>query len=99
LPSANCNRRLARTVVWRETVVAWRETVVAWRRNGGLHFTRSRIGEPRPLISKQQICEHVWGQDRPDNVIEKLVSRLRHKVDQEEPQLIHTRRGFGCWLG
>jgi DNA-binding response OmpR family regulator len=51
------------------------------------------------VLSKQQICEHVWGEDRPDSAIEKLVSRLRHKVDQEEPQLIHTRRGFGYWLG
>ena len=30
---------------------------------------------------------------------EKLVSRLRRKVDRDAPGLIHTRRGFGYWLG
>jgi DNA-binding response OmpR family regulator len=31
--------------------------------------------------------------------MEQLVSRLRRKVDQEGAALIHTRRGFGYWLG
>lgn len=51
------------------------------------------------VLSKEQICRHVWGESRAGNAIEKLLSRLRHKVDQEEPPLIHTRRGFGYWLG
>ncbi|MFJ2115270.1 MULTISPECIES: winged helix-turn-helix domain-containing protein [unclassified Streptomyces] len=51
------------------------------------------------VLSKEQICRHVWGDGRADNAIEKLVSRLRRKVDQGEPELIHTRRGFGYWLG
>ncbi|WSU70015.1 response regulator transcription factor [Streptomyces sp. NBC_01102] len=51
------------------------------------------------VLSKGQISRHVWGDVRADNAIEKLVSRLRRKVDVEEPALIHTRRGFGYWLG
>ncbi|GAA2352871.1 response regulator transcription factor [Streptomyces carpaticus] len=51
------------------------------------------------VLSKEQICRHVWGEFRAGNAIEKLVSRLRHKVDREGPALIHTRRGFGYWLG
>ncbi|MEV7089100.1 response regulator transcription factor [Streptomyces sp. NPDC093085] len=51
------------------------------------------------VLSKEQICRHVWGEDRAGNAIEKLVSRLRRKVDQEDPPLIHTRKGFGYWLG
>jgi two-component system OmpR family response regulator len=51
------------------------------------------------VLSKEQISRHVWGEFRGHQAIEKLVSRLRHKVDQEEPALIHTRRGFGYWLG
>ncbi|RDG38993.1 response regulator transcription factor [Streptomyces corynorhini] len=51
------------------------------------------------VLSKEQICRHVWGEDRADNAIEKLVSRLRRKVNQEDPPLIHTRKGFGYWLG
>ncbi|MET7695409.1 response regulator transcription factor [Streptomyces sp. NPDC005483] len=51
------------------------------------------------VLSKEQIGRYVWGDHRGDNAIEQLVSRLRRKVDQEAPELIHTRRGFGYWLG
>ncbi|GAA4064882.1 response regulator transcription factor [Streptomyces shaanxiensis] len=53
------------------------------------------------VLSKEQISRHVWGDFRANEAIEKLVSRLRRKVDSDpgEPALIHTRRGFGYWLG
>lgn len=51
------------------------------------------------VLSKEQISSCVWGEVRASEAIEKLVSRLRHKVDEEGPALIHTRRGFGYWLG
>ncbi|MFE9442340.1 response regulator transcription factor [Streptomyces sp. NPDC006602] len=51
------------------------------------------------VLSKEQIGRYVWGDHRGDNAIEQLVSRLRRKVDREAPVLIHTRRGFGYWLG
>lgn len=51
------------------------------------------------VLSKEQISRHVWGEHRGDQSIEKLVSRLRRKVDRENPALIHTRRGFGYRLG
>jgi DNA-binding response OmpR family regulator len=51
------------------------------------------------VLSKEQIGRHVWGDHHGDNAIEQLVSRLRRKVDREAPVLIHTRRGFGYWLG
>jgi two-component system OmpR family response regulator len=51
------------------------------------------------VLSKEQIGRYVWGDFRGDNAIEQLVSRLRRKVDQDAPTLIHTRRGFGYWLG
>ena len=60
---------------------------------------RHLLVNPGCVLSKEQISRHVWGEFRAGNAIEKLVSRLRHKVDQEEPALIHTRRGFGYWLG
>jgi DNA-binding winged helix-turn-helix (wHTH) protein len=50
------------------------------------------------VLSKEQISRHVWGEYRANPAIEKLVSRLRRKVDQETPALIHTCRG-GYWLG
>ncbi|MFC5216449.1 response regulator transcription factor [Streptomyces coerulescens] len=51
------------------------------------------------VLSKEQIGRYVWGDHRGDNAIEQLVSRLRRKVDRDAPALIHTRRGFGYWLG
>jgi two-component system OmpR family response regulator len=51
-------------------------------------------------VSKGEILDHVWGQgpDRDGNVVEPCVSYLRRKVDQGEPRLIHTVRGFGYVL-
>ncbi|MET9388334.1 response regulator transcription factor [Streptomyces sp. NPDC002928] len=51
------------------------------------------------VLSKEQISRYVWGDFHGDNAIEQLVSRLRRKVDRDAPVLIHTRRGFGYWLG
>ncbi|WDF44296.1 response regulator transcription factor [Streptomyces sp. T12] len=52
------------------------------------------------VLSKEQIGRYVWAEYRGDNAIEQLVSRLRRKVDRDDdPALIHTRRGFGYWLG
>lgn len=48
------------------------------------------------VLSKEQLARHVWAEVRGVNAIEQLVSRLRTKVGDS---LIHTRRGFGYWLG
>ncbi len=53
------------------------------------------------VVSKGQILDHVWGHDDsyPDgNVVEPCVSYLRRKVDQGQPRMIHTVRGFGYVL-
>ncbi|MGW4543831.1 response regulator transcription factor [Streptomyces chartreusis] len=60
---------------------------------------RHLLVNPHRVLSKEQIGRHVWGDHRGDNAIEQLVSRLRRKVDRDAPALIHTRRGFGYWLG
>lgn len=51
------------------------------------------------VLSKEQIGRHVWADPPTDGAIERLVSRLRRKVNGEQAALIHTRRGFGYWLG
>ncbi|MFD8048535.1 response regulator transcription factor [Streptomyces chartreusis] len=51
------------------------------------------------VLSKEQIGRHVWTDPPTDSAIERLVSRLRRKVNGEQSALIHTRRGFGYWLG
>ncbi|ONI85803.1 DNA-binding response regulator [Actinosynnema sp. ALI-1.44] len=47
------------------------------------------------VMTKEQILQHVWQHDFGEGVVEKLVSRLRHKVDAGRLPLIHTVRGFG----
>ena len=52
------------------------------------------------VVSKRQILDQVWeyDPDRDGIVVEPAVSYLRRKVDQGQPRLIHTVRGFGYVL-
>ncbi|SDK48187.1 DNA-binding response regulator, OmpR family, contains REC and winged-helix (wHTH) domain [Nocardioides sp. YR527] len=77
----------------------------AWRgdRELGLSPAEYRLlrefaRNPGLVLSKEQIAARVWGNSRDDNAIERLVSRLRSKVDREDPALIRTQRGFGYSL-
>jgi two-component system OmpR family response regulator len=49
------------------------------------------------VLSKPQILDHVWQYDfgGDASVVETYISYLRKKLDQREPRLIHTVRGFG----
>ncbi|MEF9901784.1 response regulator transcription factor [Streptomyces sp. P9-A2] len=78
----------------------------AWRGSRQLDLTPAEyrllshlLANAERVLSKEQISRHVWGEYRANSAIEKLVSRLRLKVDKEHPALIRTRRGFGYWLG
>jgi two-component system, OmpR family, response regulator len=66
---------------------------------GEYRLLRQLLVNPGTVLSKERIARYVWGEFRGDNAIERLVSRLRHKVDFEGPALLHTRRGFGYRLG
>ncbi len=52
------------------------------------------------VVSKSQILDHVWQYDfgGSGGVVENYISYLRKKVDDVEPRLIHTVRGFGYVL-
>ena len=52
------------------------------------------------VLSKGQILDHVW-EFKPageTTAVEPCISYLRRKVDQTQPRLIHTVRGFGYML-
>ena len=55
---------------------------------------------PRHVLSKSQILDHVWHYDFAGdaNVVEIYISYLRKKLDPLGPPLIHTVRGFGYCL-
>jgi len=52
------------------------------------------------VLSKSQILDHVWQYDfgGSGGVVENYISYLRKKVDDVEPHLIQTVRGFGYVL-
>jgi two-component system, OmpR family, response regulator len=58
------------------------------------------LQNPRRVLSKLQIMEHVWDYDfgGDGNIVEAFVSALRKKIDNVEPNLIHTVRGAGYVL-
>ncbi len=55
---------------------------------------------PRHVLSKSQILDHVWHYDfgGDGNVVETYVSYLRKKLEARGPRLIHTERGVGYAL-
>ena len=58
------------------------------------------MSNPRRVLSKAQILDHVWNYDFAGeaNVVEAYVSYLRRKLDTTEPRLLHTLRGVGYVL-
>lgn len=62
-----------------------------------LRFLMANAGR---VVSKEQILDHVWEYDpgRDGGVVEPCLSYLRRKVDQGQPGLIRTVRGFGYVL-
>jgi two-component system OmpR family response regulator len=55
---------------------------------------------PRRVLSKQQILDHVWNYDfgGDSNVVETYISYLRKKIDSTGVRLLHTVRGVGYVL-
>jgi two-component system, OmpR family, response regulator len=61
---------------------------------------RFLLMNPRRVLSKAQILDHVWHYDFGGDpaIVETYISYLRKKVDGVEPHLIHTVRGVGYVL-
>jgi two-component system OmpR family response regulator len=83
------------------------DTHEVWRGTRPLHLTptefkllRYLMLNPRRVVSKSQILDHVWQYDFDGNanVVENYISYLRKKVDLEGEPLIHTVRGVGYCL-
>ena len=64
------------------------------------NLLRFLLSNPRRVLSKSQILDHVWNYDfgGDSSIVETYVSYLRKKVDSQEPRLIHTVRGVGYVL-
>ena len=83
------------------------DTHEVWRGGKAVRLTATEFNllrffmlNPRRVLSKAQIRDHVWryDYDGDDNVIETFVSYLRKKLDRLGPPLIHTIRLVGYSL-
>jgi two-component system OmpR family response regulator len=83
------------------------DTHEAWRGERAIDLTatefnllRFLLANPRRVMSKGQILDHVWNYDfgGDSSIVETYVSYLRKKVDFTGPRLIHTVRGVGYVL-
>jgi two-component system OmpR family response regulator len=83
------------------------DTREVWRAGRAIDLTttefnllRFLLANPRRVLSKAQILDHVWNYDfgGESAIVETYISYLRKKVDGREPRLIHTIRGAGYVL-
>jgi len=88
-------------------VVLDQDTHEVWRAGNTIRLTATEFNllrffllNPRRVLSKSQILDHVWHYDfgGDANVVETYVSYLRKKLDQHGPPLIHTIRLVGYSL-
>lgn len=80
--------------VWR----AGREIKLKSREYQLLEYLACRRGE---VVTQTEIAQHLYDEDSEpmSNVIESIISSLRHKLSEVDPApLIHTRRGLGYVL-
>jgi len=80
------------------------ESHEVWRSKTPIELTPTEFAllrylmlNPRRVLSKAQILDHVWHYDFAGdaNVVETYISYLRKKMDRFDPPLIHTIRGVG----
>ncbi len=78
-----------------------------WRGDSLIELTATEFNllrcfllNPRRVLSKSQILDHVWHYDfdGDSNILETYVSYLRRKLNQHGPPLIHTVRLVGYVL-
>ncbi|MEO7371084.1 MAG: response regulator transcription factor [Ilumatobacteraceae bacterium] len=88
-------------------VILDQQTHEVWRAGSPIELTATEFNllrffllNPRRVLSKPQILDHVWHYDfdGDSNVLETYVSYLRRKLNQYGPPLIHTVRLVGYVL-
>ncbi len=88
-------------------VVLDQDTHEVWRGGQPIELTATEFAllrffllNPRRVLSKSQILDHVWHYDfgGDGNVVETYVSYLRKKLDRHGPPLLRTVRLVGYAL-
>ena len=92
--------RFADLVMDEDTHEVWRDGTPVRLTATEFSLLRFFLLNPRRVLSKAQIIDHVWHYDfgGDPNVVETYVSYLRKKLDAHGPSVIHTVRGVGYAL-
>ena len=92
--------RFADLVMDEDTHEVWRGGEPVDLSRTEFNLLRYLLLNPRRVLSKAQILDHVWNYDfgGDANVVETYISYLRKKIDHLDPPLIHTIRGVGYVL-
>ncbi|MDQ4133067.1 MAG: response regulator transcription factor [Actinomycetota bacterium] len=100
IPEEGSVLRFADLVLDEESHEVWRAGVPVHLTATEFNLLRYFMLNPRRVLSKAQILDHVWHYDfeGDDNVVETFVSYLRKKLDRLGPPLIHTIRLVGYSL-
>ena len=98
--AAESQLRFADLVLDEDTHEVWRGTTPVHLTATEFNLLRYLLLNPRRVLSKVQILEHVWQYDfeGDPNVLETYISYLRKKLDPLGPPLIHTVRRVGYSL-
>ena len=83
-----------------DTFEVWRSTVPISLTATEFNLLRYFLLNPRRVLSKAQILEHVWHYDFAGDpkVVETYISYLRKKLDKHGVPLLHTIRLVGYSL-
>ncbi len=101
LPSEADNRlRFADLVMDEESHEVWRGDHAITLTATEFNVLRLFLLNPRRVLSKNQIIDHVWNYDFGGNlnIVETYVRYVRNKIDVYGPPLIHTIRLVGYVL-
>jgi two-component system OmpR family response regulator len=92
--------KFADLVMDEDTREVWRGGTLLKLTATEFNLLRFFLLNPRRVVSKSQILDHVWHYDfgGESNVVETYVSYLRKKLDQHGPPLIETIRLVGYAL-
>ena len=99
-PNGDGQLRFADVILDQDTHEVWRAGNVVRLTATEFNLLRFFLLNPRRVLSKSQILDHVWHYDfgGDPNVVETYVSYLRKKLDQHGAPLIQTIRLVGYSL-
>ena len=99
-PDSDGRLRFADLVLDEDTHEVWRGSAPVRLTATEFNLLRFFLLNPRRVLSKSQIIDHVWHYDfgGDANVVETYVSYLRRKLDRLGPPLIQTIRLVGYAL-